>query len=125
MLYPYPCPCNLGDKAPGLDGFTIAFFEKCWRVVEGDVVAFFEHFHMLCVFERSLNASFLALIPKKHNALNIKDFWPINLVGSVCKLLSKVLATRPRVVLEKLISKAHNYFVGGRRVLDSVHIANE
>ena len=84
-------------------------------------MAFFEHFHILCVFERSLNASFLALIPKKYNASNIKDFWPINLVGSVYKLLSKVLATRLRVVLEKLILEAQNYFVGGRRILDSVH----
>lgn len=111
-----------GDKAPSLDGFTIAFFQKCWRVVEGDVMAFFEHFHMHCVFERFLNATFLVLIPKKHNAMNIKNFWPINLVGSVYKLLSKVLATRLRVVLEELILEAQNYFVGGRRFLDSVHI---
>ena len=30
-----------GDKAPGPDGFTIAFFQKCWGVIEEDVMAFF------------------------------------------------------------------------------------
>ena len=45
-----------------------------------------------------MNASFLTLIPKKCNAINIKDFRPISLVGSVYKLLSKVLANRLRVV---------------------------
>ena len=80
-----------GDKAPGLDGFTMTFFQKCWSVVEIDVMAFFDNFHRSSEFERSLNASFLSLIPKKNNALNIKDFRPISLVGSVYRLLSKVL----------------------------------
>lgn len=30
-----------GDKAPGPDGFTMAFFHKCWQVVETNVMAFF------------------------------------------------------------------------------------
>ena len=103
-----------GDKAPGPDGFTMAFFKKCWSVVEIDVMAFFDHFHRSAEFEQSLNASFLSLIPKKNNALNIKDFRPISLVGSVYKLLSKILANRLRQVMDNLISKSHNSFFGGR-----------
>ncbi|XP_030939717.1 serine/threonine-protein phosphatase PP2A-2 catalytic subunit-like [Quercus lobata] len=72
-----------------------------------------------------MNASFLTLIPKKCNFVNIKDFHHISLVGSVYKLLSKVLANRLRVVLDNLISKTQNLFVGGRQILDSVLIANE
>ena len=69
-----------------------------------------------------MNASFLSLIPNKNNALNIKDFRPISLVGNVYKLLSKVLANRLRRVLDKLISKSQNSFVGGRQILDLVLI---
>ena len=54
-----------GDKALGPNGFTMAFFQKCWSVVERDVMAFFDHFHRSSEFERSLNVSFLSLIPKK------------------------------------------------------------
>uniref|UniRef100_A0A2N9EBT0 Reverse transcriptase domain-containing protein n=1 Tax=Fagus sylvatica TaxID=28930 RepID=A0A2N9EBT0_FAGSY len=36
-----------GDKAPGSDGFTMAFFEKCWWVVEKDVMDFFDEGDLL------------------------------------------------------------------------------
>ena len=100
-------------------------FRNVGSVVEKDVMDFFDNFHRHSVFERSLNASFLTLIPKKSNAVNIKDFRPISLVGRVYKLLSKVLANRLRVVMDNLISETQNSFVGGRQILDSVLIANE
>ena len=77
-------------------------------------MAFFDHFHRSLEFEWSLNASFLSLIPKKNNAVNIKDFRPISLVCSVYKLLSKVVANKLRWVLDKLILESQNSFVGGR-----------
>jgi hypothetical protein len=103
----------------------MAFFHKCWEVVGDDIMDFFEEFHTHCKFEKSLNATFIALIPKKRDALNIRDFRPISLVGSMYKLLSKVLANRIRLVMESLISSSQNAFVGGRQTLDSVLIANE
>ena len=114
-----------GDKAPGPDGFTMAFFHKCWSVVEKDVMDFFDYFHRHSVFKRSINALFLTLIPKKCNAVNIKDFCPISLVGNVYKLLSKVLDNRLRAVSDNLISETQNSFVRGGQILDSVLIANE
>ena len=34
-----------GDKAPGPDGFTMAFFQSCWAVVKHDVIAVFSEFY--------------------------------------------------------------------------------
>ena len=113
------------DKAPGPDGFSIAFFHHCWRVVERDVLAVFEEFYQHYKFEKSLNATFITLIPKKNDASNIHDFRPISLVGSLYKILAKVLANRLKVVLDQLISESQNSFVGGRQILDSVLIVSE
>ena len=40
----------------------MAFFQHCWRVVEADVMAFFEEFSKHCNFEKSLNVSFMSIV---------------------------------------------------------------
>ena len=103
-----------GDKFLGLDGFPMAFFQACWRTLKSDIMAVFNHFHVTGQFEKSLNATFIALIPKKAAAVDVKDFRPISLVGGVYKILAKVLAIRLRMVLGEIISAPQNAFVLNR-----------
>uniref|UniRef100_A0A0V0GQC7 Putative ovule protein n=1 Tax=Solanum chacoense TaxID=4108 RepID=A0A0V0GQC7_SOLCH len=82
------------DKAHGPDGYTMGFFIKCWDVVKKDIMDTFKNFHSHNIFEKSFNATYIALIPKKKGAKELRDFRPISLIGSVYKLLSKVLMER-------------------------------
>ena len=51
-------------------------------------MGFFGDFHRNGVFEKSLNATFISLIPKVACAVDIKDFRHISLVESVYKILA-------------------------------------
>jgi hypothetical protein len=42
----------------------MAFFQACWDVVRVDIMKVFDDFHARGLFEKSLNASFISLIPK-------------------------------------------------------------
>jgi hypothetical protein len=81
-------------KSPGPDGFNGEFLRKCWPLIA-------EEFYDLCkdffdgeVCLRSINSSFITLIPKKDYPVNIGDFRPISLLNFSIKLLTKLLAER-------------------------------
>ena len=66
-------------------------------------MAFFEEFFLHGMFQRSLNYTFLVLLPKKGGAKDLKDFRPISLVGGLYKLLAKVLANRLKTVVGEVV----------------------
>ena len=86
---------------------------------------FFKEFYEKKKFVRSLNATFLVLIPKKGNADDIKDYRPISLLGGLYKILAKGLANWLRRVIDKVVSPTQNAFVEGRQIHDAALIANE
>ena len=70
-----------GDKAPGSNGFTVAFWQACWDFVKEEIVDLFKEFYDQRSFSKSLNTTFLVLIPKKGGAEDLGDFRPISLLG--------------------------------------------
>ncbi|KAJ9674856.1 hypothetical protein PVL29_024033 [Vitis rotundifolia] len=114
-----------GDKAPGPDGVTAAFWHTCWDFAKEEILEMFKEFHENGSFLKSLNNTFLVLIPKKYGAEDLGDFRPISLLGGLYKLLAKVLANRLKRVVGKVVSNAQNAFVMGRQILDASLIAND
>ena len=76
-------------------------------------------------FVRSLNTTFLGMVPKKERLEEFKDYRPISSVVNLYKLIAKVLAKRLKNVVSKLVNKAQHAFVEGRQIIDAPLIANE
>nr|GEY51116.1 RNA-directed DNA polymerase, eukaryota [Tanacetum cinerariifolium] len=68
---------------------------------------------------------FYPLISKIQDAKFVKDSLPISLIGSVYKIIAKILANRLCVVLPYLISDVQSDFVANRQILDGSFILNE
>ena len=95
-----------GDKAPGPDGFTITFWQNAWDFTKEEILDMFKEFHEHNSFVKSLNNTFMVLIPKKSGAEDLGDFRPISLLRRLYKLLAKVLANRLKKVIGKVVSTA-------------------
>ena len=105
-----------GDKAPGPYGFSLFFWQSCWDFVKEEILEMFKEFYDYNIFLKSLNNTFLVLLPKKGGAEDLGDFRPISLLGGLYKLLAKVLANRLKKVIGKVVSLDQNAFVTGRQI---------
>jgi hypothetical protein len=83
------------DKSPSHDGFNGEFLRKCWPTVSKEFQwRFFDE--NICL--QSINSSHIVLIPKKNNSCKVGVLRPISLLNSSIKLLTKILATRLKVI---------------------------
>jgi len=114
------------DKAPGPDGFTGRFYKSCWPIIKNDVMA---ALHSL--WNRNfrnlwkLNCAYITLIPKKPDAIQVKDFRPISLVHSFAKLVTKILANRLAVRLDEMVSPNQSAFIKKRFIQDNFMIVQQ
>lgn len=88
-------------------------------------VFFFYQFHANEVVPKSMLAYFVALIPKVASPISLKVLRPIYLLGSLYKILSKVLAKRLAGVMNSIISSSQSAFIKGRNLVDGVLVVNE
>ncbi|GJY76385.1 RNA-directed DNA polymerase, eukaryota [Tanacetum coccineum] len=106
------------NKSPGPDGFTFEFFRKFWNVIGADVCVVVEWFFDHSSFSKGCNSSFVALILKIQDPKFVNDYRPISLIGSLYKVVTKVLANRLSSVISDLISDVQTAFLPNRQILD-------
>ncbi|GKE28062.1 RNA-directed DNA polymerase, eukaryota, reverse transcriptase zinc-binding domain protein, partial [Tanacetum coccineum] len=113
------------DKSPGPDGFTFGFFRRFWSIIENDVLEAVNYFLNNGDVPSGCNSSFIVLIPKIPDANLVKDFRPISLIGSIYKIIAKLLANCLVGVLGEIINEVQSAFIVDRQILDGPFILNE
>jgi len=77
------------------------------------------------VLSKGCNVSFITLVPKVRYPSKLDQYKPISLVGSLYKIISKVLSCRTEKVLYAIINESQSTFLKNKGMLDSVLVANE
>nr|GEY37667.1 RNA-directed DNA polymerase, eukaryota [Tanacetum cinerariifolium] len=113
------------NKSPGLDGFTFEFYRKFWGTIGPDLCLAVQWFFNHSPFSMGCNSSFIVLILKVHDPKFVSDYRPISLIGSLYKVVTKILAIRLSSVIVDLISDVQTAFLPHRQILDGPFIINE
>jgi hypothetical protein len=108
-------------KCSGPDGVNFGFIKDFWEVMKSDLLRFVSDFHCNGKLLKGINSTFITLIPKKDSPHSLNDYRPISLVGSLYKVLPKLLAN----ILKVVIANTQSAFVQGRQILDGILVANE
>jgi hypothetical protein len=74
---------------------------------------------------KSLNATFLVLIPKANKPTSFGDFGPISLCNLCYKIIEKLLANMLSPILSKGLVEEQFGFLQGRQILDTVGTTQE
>ena len=113
------------DRSPGPDGFNTNFVKKCWHVIAQDFYDLCDKFHQGDVCLKSINGSYIILVPKKDNPQKVGDYRPISLLNNNMKILTKLLANRLQTSMAMLVHKNQYGFIKGRIIQDCLAWAFE
>ncbi|XP_010425414.1 PREDICTED: uncharacterized protein LOC104710497 [Camelina sativa] len=113
------------DKSPGSDGYTVEFLKETWSVLKNDFVASVQSFFKFGFLSKGVNTTILALIPKKKEVKEMKDYRPISCCNVTYRVISKLLANRLKRLLPAFISPNQSAFVKDRLLMENVLLASE
>ena len=110
---------------PGYDGYNLNFIKKLWHVIGDNFSKFILDFSKFDMLSHEVNMTWVALIPTFERAFELKDYRLISMVGSIYKVITKLMSKRISMVMPSLIGETQSAFVSGRQILDGDLIANE
>lgn len=101
-------------KLLGPDGFNMGFVQKFWCIIKEGMVELFKELHEAGSFMKCLNSTFMVLIAMVEGVVNIKEFWPIFLLGCIHKLIVKILAKRMIKLLGQMTGECQHALIERR-----------
>lgn len=86
------------NKASGPDDLNPAFFQAFWKIMGNVVFQCCKRWLDTNCFPNELNNINVVLVPKKENAVCMKDLKPIALCNVLYKIMAKVLANKIKII---------------------------
>ena len=115
--------CAIKEMAPlkalGPDGMPLLFYQTYWIDVGMDVSQLVLSSLNSGSLLKSVNHTFITLIPKVKNPERVTKFRPISLCNVIYKIVSKVIGNRLKPILNSIISETQSAFVANRLITNN------
>jgi hypothetical protein len=96
-----------------------------YDIIGKDILRVVEESRINGYIHSPLNATFIALIPKKDDPQSLEDFRPISLCNNIYKVVSKIISRRLKPFLSNSVSQEQFGFLEGRQIHEAIGVAQE
>ncbi|CAM2103893.1 unnamed protein product [Caretta caretta] len=106
------------NKSPGMDGLTVEFYRAFWDILGPDLVTVWAESLQGGVLPLSCRRAVLALLPKKGDLRDLRNWRPLSLLSTDYKIVAKAISLRLGSVMadEKAFDRVdHGYLLSTLR----------
>ncbi|CAM2096597.1 unnamed protein product [Caretta caretta] len=113
------------NKSPGMDGLTVEFYRVFWDVVGPDLVTVWAESLQSGVLPLSCRRAVLALLPKKGDLCDLRNWRPVSLLSMDYKIVAKAISLRLGSVLADVIHPDQTYTIPDRSIFDNLFLVRD
>ncbi|CAM2117520.1 unnamed protein product [Caretta caretta] len=110
------------NKSPGMDGLTLEFYHVFWDVLGPDLVIVWAESLQNGVLPLSCRRAVLALLPKKGDLHELRNWRPVSLLSTDHKVVAKAILLQLGSVLADVVHPDQTYTILGRTVFDNLYL---
>ena len=74
---------------------------------------------------RSSRRAVISLLPKKGDLLDIKNWRPVSLLNTDCKIFAKVLANRLKNIIDSIVHPDQSYSIPDWLIYDNINLITD
>ncbi|CAM4704037.1 unnamed protein product [Lepidochelys olivacea] len=112
-------------KSPGMDGLTVEFYRVFWDVLGPDLVTVWAESLQSGVLPLLCRRAVLALLPKKGDLRDLRNWRPVSLLSTDYKIVAKAISLWLASVLADVIHPDQTYTVPDRSIFDNLFLVQD
>ncbi|CAM2118884.1 unnamed protein product [Caretta caretta] len=113
------------NKSPGLVRLTVEFYRMFWDVLDPDLVTVRAESLQSGVLPLSCRRAVLALLPKKGDLRDLRNWRPVSLLSMDYKIVAKAISLWLGSVLADVIYPDQTYTVPDRSIFDNLFMVRD
>ncbi|CAM2104977.1 unnamed protein product [Caretta caretta] len=113
------------NKSPSMDRLTVEVYRVFWDILGPDLVTVWAESLQSGVLPLSCRRAVLALLPKKGDCRDLRNWRPVSLLSMDYKIVAKAISLRLRSVLVDVIHPDQTYTVRDHSIFDNLFLVRD